>query len=59
MKNFKVMVAYDRLDYFRDKYKKTNDANYKASVGAGVSSNIFTPIYGFAANAAQLLTLIF
>ncbi|EKE29609.1 MAG: ABC transporter related protein [uncultured bacterium (gcode 4)] len=59
LKNFKVMVAYDRLDYFRDKYKKTNDANYKASVGAGVSSNIFTPIYGFAANAAQLLTLIF
>ena len=59
LNNFKVMAAYSRLDYFRDKFKKFNDRNYEASVKAWIANNIFIPIYWFASNLAQLLTLSF
>jgi len=55
--NFKVIVAFNRLDYFRDKFKESNEVNYKASIAAGVSSNIFNPIYVFASALAQLAVL--
>ncbi|CAN5745466.1 ABC transporter ATP-binding protein [soil metagenome] len=55
--NFKVIVAFNRLDYFREKFNEANTINYKASVGAGIASNIFTPIYTFASNLAQLIVL--
>ncbi|MDB5189772.1 MAG: multidrug transporter [Parcubacteria group bacterium] len=55
--NFKVIVAFNRLDYFREKFREANEINYKASVGAGIASNIFTPIYTFASNIAQLIVL--
>jgi ATP-binding cassette subfamily B protein len=55
--NFKVIVAFNRLDYFREKFKEANDKNYVASVGSGIASNIFTPIYGLASNLGQLIVL--
>ena len=55
--NFKVIVAFNRLDYFRDKFKESNEANYVASVAAGVASNIFNPIYVLASALAQLAVL--
>ena len=55
--NFKVIVAFDRLDYFRDKFNIANQRNYKASIGAGIANNIFTPIYGLASSVAQLVVL--
>jgi ATP-binding cassette subfamily B protein len=55
--NFKVIVAFNRLDYFREKFKKANDQNYNASVSAGVASNLFTPIYGLASNLGLLVVL--
>ena len=55
--NFKVIVAFNRLDYFRDKFKESNEKNYSASVSAGFASNIFTPIYMLASTLAQLLVL--
>ena len=33
--NFKVIVAFNRLDYFRNKFKESNEINYSASVAAG------------------------
>jgi len=57
--NFKVIVAFNRLDYFRNKFKETNDANYSASVSAGVASNVFNPIYVLASSLAQLAVLAF
>lgn len=57
--NFKVVVAFNRVDYFRNKFSEVNTSNYKASVGAGIASNIFTPLYTVAANVAQLLVLAF
>ncbi len=55
--NFKVIVAFNRLDYFREKFAEANRTNYKASVTAGVASNLFTPLYTLAANAAQIAVL--
>ena len=55
--NFKVIVAFNRLDYFRDKFKKSNDLNYSASISAGVASNVFNPIYVLASTLAQLAVL--
>jgi ATP-binding cassette subfamily B protein len=57
--NFKVIVAFNRLDYFRNKFKDANDQNYSASIGAGIASNIFTPIYALASTVAQLVVLAY
>ena len=57
LNNFKVIVAFNRLDYFREKFKEANEENYKASVGSGIASSVFTPIYGLASNFGQLIVL--
>jgi ATP-binding cassette subfamily B protein len=57
--NFKVIVAFNRLDYFRNKFKAVNDDNYKASINSGIANNIFLPIYTLAGNIAQLIVLSF
>lgn len=57
LQNFKVIVAFNRVDYFQRKFKAANDTNYSASVGAGFANNIFMPMYGFAHNLAMLLVL--
>lgn len=55
--NFKAIVAFNRLDYFRKKFQESNDRNYTASIGAWIAGNIFTPIYGLASNLAQVIAL--
>jgi ATP-binding cassette subfamily B protein len=57
--NFKVIVAFNRLDYFRQKFAEANTANYAASVKAGMASNVFIPIYGLAYNFGQLVVLAY
>ena len=57
--NFKVIVAFNRLEYFQRKFKNANDLNYTASVSAGFANNIFMPMYGFAHNLAMLLVVAY
>jgi len=57
--NFKVIVAFNRLDYFQRRFKTANDTNYTASVSAGFANNIFMPMYGFAHNLAMLLVVAY
>ena len=57
--NFKVIVAFNRMDYFQRKFNVANDANYGASVSAGFANNIFMPLYGFANQLAQLLVVAY
>jgi len=57
--NFKVIVAFNRLDYFRGKFKEANEMNYAASVSAGIASNVFNPIYVLASSLAQLFVLAY
>lgn len=55
--NFKVIMVCNRVDYFRDAFQKVNEANFRASIWAGIGTTIFTPLYGFAYNIAQVAVL--
>jgi ATP-binding cassette, subfamily B, bacterial len=57
LNNFKVIIAFDRRDYFRERFAQANEENYAASVGAGLANNTFIPIYGLASNVGQLIVL--
>lgn len=59
LNNFKVIVAFNRRDYFRDKFEEANSDNYKSAVRAGIANNVFTPVYGFSSNIGQLVVLSF
>jgi len=59
LSNFKVIVAFNRLDYFRKKFKEVNDKNFSASVSAGIANSTLIPIYGFAYALAQLIVLVY
>jgi len=55
--NFKVIVAFNRRDYFRKKFDEANTDNYHTAVKAGIANNVFTPVYGFSSNVGQLVVL--
>lgn len=55
--NFKVILAFNRRDYFRKRFGQANDANFKASIGSGIANQIFTPIFGLAYQIAQIIVL--
>jgi ATP-binding cassette subfamily B protein len=57
--NFKVVIAFNRRDYFRQKFNGANIENYNRAIGAGVANNTLTPVYGIAANFGQLIVLVF
>lgn len=57
--NFKVVVAFNRRDYFRKRFLSVNQANYKSAIAAGIANTIFTPVYGLAANIAQIIVLFY
>jgi ATP-binding cassette, subfamily B, bacterial len=57
--NFKVIVAFNRVDYFRQKFNEANEQNFKASLAGGIASGTFMPVYGLAFNMAQLIVLIY
>ena len=59
LNNFKVVVAFNRRDFFRKRFEVANDDNYKAAVKAGIANNTFTPVFGFSANIAQLVVLAY
>src|SRR5439155_14167030 len=59
LSNFRVIVAFNRLDYFRQKFDAANQRNFAASVAAGLASNLFVPVYGLAFNLAQLIVLTY
>ena len=55
--NFQVIVAFNRVDYFRQKFGAANTRNYQASVKAGVSSGLFVPLYTLAGATGSMLVL--
>jgi ATP-binding cassette subfamily B protein len=59
LNNFKVIVAFNRRDYFRKRFGEANQKNYATAIGAGLANNIFMPVYGFSANIGQLVVLAF
>lgn len=59
LSNFKVIIAFNRRDYFRKRFNQVNQENYKASVSAGLLNNIFTPVFSLCSNIAQLAVLAY
>lgn len=59
LNNFKVIIAFNRRDYFRRRFSEANVSNYSTAVSAGVANNIFTPVSGLASTLGQLVVLTF
>ncbi|MDD2305439.1 MAG: ABC transporter ATP-binding protein [Prolixibacteraceae bacterium] len=59
LNNFKVIIAFNRRDYFRKRFDEANQKNYSTAVSAGLANNIFTPVFGFSSNLGQLVVLAF
>ncbi len=59
LNNFKVIVAFNRRDYFRKRFEESNENNYHTALEAGIANNFFTPIYAFASTAAQVIVITF
>lgn len=59
LENFKVVVAFDRQDYFRERFERANQANYRSALKAGVANRLFIPTYAFCSNLAQLIVLLY
>jgi ATP-binding cassette subfamily B protein len=55
--NFKVVIAFNRRDYFRKRFSEVNRENYQKSIQAGIANTILTPVYTFFSNAGQLIVL--
>ena len=59
LNNFKVIVAFNRRDYFRKRFGEANRDNYSTSIKAGIANNLFTPVYTFLSNIGQMIVLVF
>jgi ATP-binding cassette subfamily B protein len=59
LNNFKVIIAFNRRDYFRTKFDEANQDNYKSAIGAGLANNVFVPVYGLFSGMAQLIVLAY
>lgn len=57
--NFKVVLAFNRRDYFRQRFDAANAHNYTSAVKAGIANNIFTPVYGLLASMGQMVVLVY
>ncbi len=58
LNNFKVIIAFNRRDYFRKRFGEANEDQYKTAIGAGLANNIYLPVYGFFGSMAQLIVLV-
>ncbi len=57
--NFKIVVAFNRRDFFKERFAQANEINYIASMKAGIANNILAPIFNFSSNIAQLIVLAY
>ena len=59
LNNFKVIIAFNRRDYFRKRFDEANQDNYKTAIGAGIANNSYVPVYGLFSSFAQLIVLAY
>ncbi|AWA28788.1 multidrug ABC transporter [Flavobacterium magnum] len=55
--NFRVIIAFNRRDYFRNRFAKVSQENYDTAVGAGLANNLFLPVSTLFSSLAQLIVL--
>ncbi len=59
LENFRVIIAFNRRDYFRNRFAEVNEGNYKAALVAGVANNTYVPVFGLASNAGTLIVVAY
>ncbi|MEQ1760344.1 MAG: ABC transporter ATP-binding protein [Vicinamibacterales bacterium] len=59
LSHFKVIVAFNRRDYFREKFGAANTHNFSAAVASGIASGMFIPLYGLAFTLAQIIVMAY
>lgn len=59
LENFKVVVAFNRRDFFRERFQAANETSYRSAIGAGIANNTFPPVFSFSSYLAQLLVLTY
>ena len=59
LNNFRVIIAFNRRDYFRERFEEANQQNYATAVKAGLANYVFMPVYTFFSNIGQLIVLAF
>jgi ATP-binding cassette subfamily B protein len=59
LNNFKVIIAFNRRDYFRKRFDGANQQNYRSAISAGLANNIFMPVYSLFSSVAQLTVLVY
>ena len=59
LNNFKVVVAFNRRDYFRKRFQIANKKNYSASVKSGIATNTFLLVYSLVFNSGFIFFFIF
>src|SRR6188472_817011 len=59
MSNFRVILAFNRVDYFERQFAAVNGRNYDASNAAGIANTVLLPLYGLALNAAQVVVIAY
>lgn len=57
--NFKIIVAFNRRDYYKERFQEVNKKNYQAAFRAGLANNIFLPVYSLFSSIAQLIVLTY
>ena len=59
LNNFKVIVAFNRRDYFRERFNEVNVDNFNKALSNGIAGSIFNPLYTFTYNIAQIAVLYY
>lgn len=57
--NFKVIIVFNRRDYFLEKFARINKQSYIHGIFASIANSIPNSVYGLFSNLAKLITLIF
>ncbi|MBF2053577.1 MAG: ABC transporter ATP-binding protein [Candidatus Sericytochromatia bacterium] len=59
LSHFQVLAAFNRRDYFRERFAEVNQVAYAAARRAGVANQVFTPVFDFVFQLARLAVLAY
>ncbi|RKR85400.1 ATP-binding cassette subfamily B protein [Mucilaginibacter gracilis] len=59
LNNFRVIIAFNRRDYFRKRFSEANQDNYNTAIGAGLANNLLLPVYSLFSSFGTLIVLAY
>lgn len=57
LNNFRVIIAFNRRDYFRKRFDEVNKDNYSTAISAGLANNLLLPVYSLLSSFGTLIVL--